>query len=507
MKKRIGSLLLCLLMLVTILSGCGVGKGSSDDEAVIADTQCPNTLDLAQSWDSWFTSRWGITETLYKLDNNLNPQPWLAVSCENKDPNTWVITLRDNVKFQNGKSLTAEAVRRCWLRTEKINPRFSELMEIKDMEANGRTLTIHTEKPVPAMKNQLSDPLTGVVDISSGRNLATHPVGTGPYIAQEYEPNVQATVKRYDGYWRGRPYFKKVTIDILPDTNTMVLAQQNGEIDLSMYVPSSNLSLFQDKKKYIIDKAAGSRAEILYFNFMTTALQEPAIRRALSMCIDKKNYAKIINKDGSAPAEALYPESVYYGKVHGYPFQMRAAARELDRAGIVDRDGDGIRECRGKPVSLRLITYNTRPELPNFANEIAASAKKLGLKIGVEVYDDVSKQESEGDFDLLLMSFTMTPTGDPQYFADMVFRTGGSSNFGKYSSHKVDALVEELDTEFSPERRKELTTQIQREVLADAAFVVIGHSNFICVRKADIQGFFINPSEYYVLDGNIRRGR
>ena len=125
----------------------------------------------------------------------------------------------------------------------------------------------------------------------------------------------------------------------------------------------------------------------------------------------------------------------------------------------------------------------------------------------MEVYDDVSKQESEGDFDLLLMSFTMTPTGDPQYFADMVFRTGGSSNFGKYSSHKVDALVEELDTEFSPERRKELTTQIQREVLADAAFVVIGHSNFICVRKADIQGFFINPSEYYVLDGNIRRGR
>ena len=73
--------------------------------------------------------------------------------------------------------------------------------------------------------------------------------------------------------------------------------------------------------------------------------------------------------------------------------------------------------------------------------------------------------------------------------------------------YTVDALVEELDTEFSPERRKELTTQIQREVLADAAFVVIGHSNFICVRKADIQGFFINPSEYYVLDGNIRRGR
>ncbi len=80
---------------VMMLAGCGnhntnaVEKSQADTEedresAVFADTQCPTSLDPAESWNSWYTSRYGITETLYKLDENLEAQPFLAKVMRNE---------------------------------------------------------------------------------------------------------------------------------------------------------------------------------------------------------------------------------------------------------------------------------------------------------------------------------------------------------------------------------------------------------------------------------------
>lgn len=502
MRKRFLCTLLCLVLCAVTLSACGM-PNKDLDHVVVADTQCPSNLDLAESWNSWFTSRWGITETLFSLDAKLNPQPCLATGIKNIDRLTWEVTLRPGVRFQNGKSMTAQAVIRCWRRTAEKNPRFQELVGLKDVQADGNRLILKTSRPVPTMENQLCDPLTGIMDVDSGTDMGKEPVGTGPYIPISYQANTRAEEKRFDGYWRGRPKFRLVTVNVLADSTTLAMAQQNQETDLSMYVPAANLSLFQDKNKFIIDEAVGSRAEIVYFNFQRPVLQQKAVRQALSMCIDKKNYAKVINQGGSVPASGLYPDRLPYGDVKGYSYNPAEAKRLLDRAGIVDHDGDGIREYQGKPVTLELMTYNTRPELPNFANEMSDSARKLGLKLNVSVLEDLTEQEENGDFDLLLMSFTMVPTGDPQYFADIAFHTGGSSNYGKYSNPEVDALIDRLDLTFDPQERISLTWQFSRKILDDAAFVVIGHSNFICVRNTNVKGFTVNPSEYYTLSGSM----
>ena len=183
MKKRFAVLLAMTLAATTLFAGCG---GSEEEKAgqkadteekssdtagdnivVVADTQASTSLDLAQSWDSWYTTRWGITETLYMLDENLEPYPWLAESCEMKDDTTWVITLRDDVTFQNGNKLTAESVKKCWERTAGINARFNEVLYIDKMTADGQTLTVTTTKKVPAFLNGLCEPLTGIIDVSA----------------------------------------------------------------------------------------------------------------------------------------------------------------------------------------------------------------------------------------------------------------------------------------------------------------------------------------------------
>ena len=227
------------------------------------------------------------------------------------------------------------------------------------------------------------------------------------------------------------------------------------------------------------------------------------MREAINMCIDKKSLADIVNKGASVAASGLYPDFMDFGGDGELEYDPDGAKAVLDSAGITDNDGDGIRELNGRKVSIRLATYSTKAELANFSSVIASSAQNIGIEIIPEVYESVNEQQRTGDFDLLLVSFAMTPTGDPQYFADIAFRTGGSSNYGGYSNSEVDELINELDVEFDTERRTELAGQIQDAIMEDAGFIVIGHSKYIYVMGSDVKGLKTNPSEYYLLDANV----
>lgn len=512
MRKKIIVSLLVLSMSFALLTGCGgETTPAHTDQAetsgnifIAADTQCPTSLDPAQSWDSWYTSRWGITETLYVLDGTLTPQPHLAVSCEMVDELTWVITLRDGVTFHNGNPLTAESVKLCWERTAGINARFNELLYIESMAADGQTLTVTTTKPVPAFLNSLCEPLTSIIDVSDPTvDPAVSPIGTGPFQAVSYTVKSRAVVEKYSGYWGGEPQSDGAIINIIGDTNTLTLAQQNGECDVSVSMPGTSLELFSDTSLYQVDGVPGSRGQVIFINFNNRFLQEKAIRQAIAMSIDKESYASILNKGASVPATGLYPDFMAFGAETGISYDMEGAAKLLDEAGFVDTNGDGIRECGGENISLRLATYSTKAELSAFCTEISAAAKKLGIDIQVEVYESVADQQKTGDFDLLMVSFTMCPTGDPQYFADIAFRTGGSSNYGAYSNAEVDALINQLDEEFDPDRRIELARQIQESIMEDIGFIVVGHAKYYYVMGANVEGLVTNPSEYYLLNKDV----
>ena len=158
--KKVIALGLSAAAFAGILAGCGgesdpnqttpVGTGSQTQTAAktsmtFADTQGPSSMDLADQWSSWYTSRYGISETLFILDQDLQQQNCLAESLEAVDNTTWKITLRDDVTFQNGNKLTAQSVKDCWQRTMGINARFQELLFIDSMEADGQVL-IDVEK-------------------------------------------------------------------------------------------------------------------------------------------------------------------------------------------------------------------------------------------------------------------------------------------------------------------------------------------------------------------------
>ena len=123
----------------------------------------------------------------------------------------------------------------------------------------------------------------------------------------------------------------------------------------------------------------------------------------------------------------------------------------------------------------------------------------IELELDIGTYDTVVEKQKNGNFDLMMISFTMCPEGDPQYFCDLAFKTGGSVNYGNYSNNEVDALIDQLDQEFDWRRTCCLSKEMQQKILDDAGFVVIGHAKFTNVLKCKVRNCETNPSEYYLI--------
>lgn len=472
-----------------------------------ADTQAPTSMDIAEGWNDWYTSRYGVTETLFMLDQNLSAQPFLCESAENTDSLTWVLKLRDDVTFQNGEKMTAQTVKDCWERTAEINARFNENLYIDTVEADGQTLTVTTTEPVPAFESALTTPLAGIYYVTDGMNPtdnATDMIGTGPYKVVSYDVKKKAVVERYDDYWQGTPALEGATFNILNDVGALTMAQQNGESDVTLTIPASSLELFENDGNFVVDGQVGSRGQIIWFNFENELLQDSAVRKAMSMAIDKKSYAEALNKGGSEPATALFPDNTAFGgtSVKGYDYDIEGAKELLAEAGYEDTNGDGTLDKDGKELNFRICTYTTKAELPLYAQAMADAFSEIGigLEIDAGAYDAVVEKQESGDFDLMMISMTMCPTGDPQYFADLALKTDGSTNYGHYSNTEVDKLIEQLDDEFDTDKRNELAVEIQQKVMDDAGYIVIGHSKFTNVMKKNVENCPTNPSEYYAIN-------
>ena len=99
-------------------------------------------------------------------------------------------------------------------------------------------------------------------------------------------------------------------------------------------------------------------------------------------------------------------------------YNVERANKLLDEAGWKDTNGDGIRDKDGKPLTLDFVVYNSRAELPLYAEAVQADAKKVGIDVKVKSvdYNIIDKMGINGEFDLLISNITTAATGDPQSY-------------------------------------------------------------------------------------------
>ena len=110
-------------------------------------------LNPHDNYSGWSAVRYGVGETLFKYNDNMEVEPWLATDYEFVDDTTVKITLRDGVKFSSGRTMDAQAVKECLDDLIAVHDRAPSDLKIDHIEAEGLTLTICTTEPCPALIN------------------------------------------------------------------------------------------------------------------------------------------------------------------------------------------------------------------------------------------------------------------------------------------------------------------------------------------------------------------
>lgn len=510
--KRKLALIITTALVCTSFIGCkSSGAHNKTDSQksksiVIGTNQFPTNLDPASEWNGWFVSMFGAGETLVKLNKNMQIEPLLSDSWKRVDDLNWKFHIREGAKFDNGKAVTAQAVKASLERTLKMNPRTKEILLIDSMTADGQDITIKTKSSSEAFLSNMADSSAIIVDANaSADSFAKAPVCTGPFKVKSYTANATVVVEKNKDYWGNKAKVDEATFKYIKDDNTRAMALQSGEIDVAQNIPSNNMSLFQDKSKYNIDKITSLRIIMSYENLNNEFLKDPAVRKAISLGVDKDTYAKTLLKNSAVPAIGPFPESLPYGNKNltGYKYGKAAAAKLLSDAGYKDTDGDGIVEKNGKKLELNLAFYTTRSELPIIAQAMQSNLKEIGIGTKLQSYELVDQALKSGNFDLGLYSVNTATSGDPQSFLELYFRTGGNANYGKYSNAEVDSLIDKLKTEKDTKERSNIATKVQQKLLEDNSNLFLVTPMLNLVSKNTVSGLTMYPVDYYLLDSNV----
>ena len=463
------------------------------------------SMDPASEWDGWYLSYYGIMENLFKVSDDLTPEPWLAESANHVGECTWKVTLRDGVTFSNGEPVDAAAVKACWERTYAENARAAETLPYDSLEADGNVLTIRTPTEMTSFENALCDPLLCVYYVGEGVDYGQCTSGTGPYAMKEFVAEDHIVMTPNEHYWNGTPKLDQVTLTCFSDENAITMALQNGEIQAIAMPSASTLATLAGNPDFMVDKRANSRADFIRMNLAQPLMENEAVRQALAWCVDREGYAQTINSGASTPCWGVYSATLPFGGTDGLDVTVDAcnvekAAQALEDAGITDADGDGVRELDGTPLELELYVCASHDRLVKLADDLLGKAASAGVKLNVHVTDyyfEDAQTFATDKPDLVLDSAAMAPTGNQAYFANTNFKSGASGNLGHYSNPQVDALIDQLDQVFDEQERNELARQIAQHVLDDAPFVFFANTESVVIAADGVSGLDASPSEYY----------
>lgn len=507
MKKRSGILTVCLLA-VCLLSGCGSpeqGTAESTGEKVFyyGDTTFnaendEKDVNPHNGYSGWACIRYGIGETLFKYSDSMELEPWLATGYELVDENTWVVTLRDGVTFTSGRAMDAEAVKECLDHLVEVHERAKGDLKIREITADGQTLTIRTQEPVPALMNYLTDPYGCIIDMQAGITEDGNVSGTGPYRATEVETDVGLTLVKNENYWNGTPKLDTIYVRTITDGDTMTMAMQTGELDAAYGLPYSSLSLFANDP-YTISSVETSRSFFAQMNYATEALQDPNVRAAIAGAIDKEGFTQVLLEGNGSAANGPFPESFAFGdaSVTAQPYDPEESRRLLAASGWTDTDGDGYVDKDGEILSIRWLTYPSRQELPLLAESVQASLKEIGIRVEVNCTANHLDFIESGEWDIYASAFVCAPTGDPEYFFTTHCLDDSTKNRGGYHSDRLEELEEQMSGTFDPEERAVLATEMTQTILDDNAFVFASHLKMSIVSGEGVTGLTAHPCDYY----------
>ncbi|NLL93038.1 MAG: ABC transporter substrate-binding protein [Clostridiales bacterium] len=493
MKKRF-LLMLLTLALSTVLCACKDGKKGADssdekDSIVVGIQQDLDSLDphlatAAGTKEVLFN----VFEGLVKPDKNGNLIPAVASDFKiSPDGDTYTFTLRGGVKFHNGEAVTAEDVKYSIERNagidgnEPLVSAFSIIQSVNIVDSS--TVEIVLSEP----DTELIGYLTVAIIPKDYENLATSPVGTGPFKFSSYTPGENIVIEKNNDYYGEMAYLSKVTFKVVTNSSAAILELQAGSIDIYPYMTMDEAS--QLGEDFDILYGNTNLVQGLFLNNAFKYFDDVRVRQAVYYALDRQAVLDMVaGGHGTIIGSCLYPG---YGKY--YNDLNDKYSKDIDKAKQLLKDA-GYAE--GFDFTVK-VPSNYQVHMDT-AMVIKEQLKAIGVTMnieGIEWATWLSDIYQGRNYEATIIGFdaNMAPK-------DMMRRyvSDNSKNMTNYNNSQYDQLYEMAIATVDDEKKIEYYHEMQEIIAEDAGSIFIADPAMLVAVSKDLEGYTFYP--IYVQD-------
>lgn len=491
------ALILALVMLVTMVSGCAKDEAKEvKDTLIVAQGADAKSLDPHATNDQP-SSRVSkqIYDRLVETNEEMEIVAGLAEEWTVVDDLTTEFKLREGVKFHNGEELKASDVK-FTIDRMLASPKVAHIIEAVDSVeiVNDYTVRIKTKEPFGALLAHLSHTAASILNEKAvnegGEDYGQKPVGTGPFKYSSWDAGDKITLERFDDYFVGKANIKNVVFRNVTEGTNRTIGLETGEIDIAYDIePIDKDKVRTDDKLQLIEGPSLSYAYI-GINTQKAPLDNVKVRQAINYAVNADDIIEVVLAGAGTKANAPIGPRVFghNADIDPYGFDPAKAKALLAESGV------------DLPIKTTIWT-NDNPVRTQIAQIVQAQLKEVGIEVTIESLEWGSylDRTAAGEHDMFILGWT-TVTADADYGLYALYHSsqhGGPGNRDFYTNEEVDRLLEEGRTETDSEKRIEAYKKAQEIIVSEAPDVMLYYGTQNAGARKSIKGFELHPAGHH----------
>jgi len=536
MKKRVLSLCLAGLMAAS-LTGCG-GAGNAAETTAAAGAEnnaaasesgasegkeelvFVNYRDIRDLNPHLYAGEMYAQEMLYETLVNITADGYEGCLAESwdisDDGKTYTFHIRDGVKFSDGEVCDANAI--------KAN--FDAIIENKDRHTwlemmnllvgvsapDDKTFVIELSEPYYPLLTELgvTRPFAMIspkaMKDGSTKDGVNAYIGTGPYVLTDFVTDEYAIFEANENYWGEQPKIKKITVKVIPDNQTRILALEKGEIDMIFgknMIDADAINQYTGNDKFTVSLSDPTSTRQIVLNTTKDVLADKEVRQALQHATNKQAISDGIFYGLEQPADTLFAKTVPYCDIdlEPYAYDVELAQSMLDEAGWVV-GSDKIREKDGQKLNIDLL-YNSDSVTENaIAEYLQSEYQKIGISLNIHGEEEQSYRDNmkAGNFDMVFNICWGMPYDPQSSLAAMRAPVYGdyAAQLGLEDKADIDQAITDILVSTDETKRQELYTFVLTRLHEDAVYIPLTYECNKAIYRSDLQGFHFTQTQYEV---------
>lgn len=493
--------------------------GPKKESIVYAQSVAITTLETGgaqpQGYPSAYEAAFAIYNGLVKFDEALVFKPDLAEKWStSSDGLTWTFNLRQGVKFQDGTPFNADAVVGYFTKMLDKNYNtaaitlWSPISKVVKVDDN--TVQVITKEPYGGLLNTMahgSALIPSPVALEKyGKDIGLHPVGTGAYIVDKFDPGTQLVLKANDAYYEGKPTYKQITFKYVGDASARIAALKSGQADIIDAVPVESADELKALPNLEVLNKPGLQVFGIGLNQNNAILQDKTVRQAFNYAIQKEAIIKALFKGyATALTSPLAPNTTGYVKSGEYAFDMEKGKKLLSDAGW-KAGSDGVLAKDGKRLSFKLRTPDGMyPNDVIVAETIQNQLKAIGVEVKIDkvekstFWNSIKVPRAKVDFDMVMFGYNPSH-GNGGIQLDAMFASNPDEsqnppqwNFNWYSNKEADQLIQTANKTVDQAKRTEILGQAEKLIWEDSPYIWLYAKNNITAKSKSVDNVNLLP--------------